>query len=105
MKSISCQVLLERNLRIGQNVGMADFRLLSTHGEALVCIARDPGTRLRDIAEAIGVTERTAHTVVSDLVDRGYVKRIREGVRNRYEIRSRESISDPMLSERRLKLG
>lgn len=84
---------------------MAEFKLLSTHGEALVCIARDPGMRLRDIADAIGVTERTAHTIVSDLVDGGYVKRTREGVRNRYEIRVQQSIRDPMLSERRLKLG
>jgi DNA-binding MarR family transcriptional regulator len=84
---------------------MTDFKLLSTHGEALVCIARDPGMRLRDIADAIGVTERTAHTIVSDLVDGGYVERTREGVRNRYEIKAHEKIRDPMLSERRLKLG
>ncbi len=84
---------------------MTEFKLLSTHGEALLCISKDPGVRLRDIATCIGVTERTAHTVVSDLVEGGYVSRSREGVRNRYEIRVNESVRDPMLSERPLKLG
>jgi uncharacterized membrane protein len=86
-------------------MAVTDFKLLSTHGEALLCIARDPGMRLRDIADCLGVTERTAHTVVSDLVENGYVKRIREGVRNRYEIKAHRKVADPLFSEHPLKLG
>ena len=60
--------------------------LLSRHGLALLCIARDPDSRLREIADFVGVTERAAHTLVSDLVESGYVARERVGNRNRYEV-------------------
>jgi winged helix-turn-helix DNA-binding protein len=77
----------------------SEFALLSNHGVALVCIARDPGMRLRDIADKVGVTERTAHSIVSDLVDAGYVRRQREGVRNHYEIQPEVPLQHPELAE------
>ena len=52
----------------------------------LLCIERDPDARLRDIAETVGITERAAQRIVSDLVDAGYVTREREGRRNRYAL-------------------
>jgi DNA-binding Lrp family transcriptional regulator len=48
---------------------------LTNHAHVLVCVARDPGIRLRDIATAVGITERGAHRIVSELVDEGYVVR------------------------------
>jgi predicted transcriptional regulator len=50
----------------------------------LLCLQRSPRARLRDIAETVGITERAAQRIVSDLVDAGYVSRRREGRRNRY---------------------
>jgi hypothetical protein len=54
----------------------------------LLCIARDPGARLRDIAASVGITERSAHAIVSDLAGVGYVVRQKDGRRNRYQIQA-----------------
>lgn len=66
----------------------ADWKFLTNHGLALLCIADDPGVRLRDVADRIGITERAAHRIISELVESGYVARERVGRRNSYEIRS-----------------
>jgi Winged helix-turn-helix DNA-binding len=65
---------------------MTQWTLLSNHGRVILCIARDPEVRLRDIAAEVGVTERSAFAMVSDLADDGYIVKEREGRRNRYEI-------------------
>ena len=75
----------------------SDWRFLTNHAHVLVCIARDPGVRLRDIATEVGITERAAHRIVSDLVDEGYVTREREGRRNRYTIGSEVSLRHPLV--------
>jgi DNA-binding MarR family transcriptional regulator len=59
---------------------------LSNHAQVLLCIARDPDSRTRDLAEQVGITERAAQRIVSDLVAEGYLKRTKLGRRNRYEI-------------------
>ena len=56
---------------------MAELTFLTNHAHTLVCIARDPGLRLRDVAERVGVTERAAQRIVSDLVEAGYLDRLR----------------------------
>ena len=78
---------------------MTQWQLLSNHGRVLVSLARDPGLRLRDIAQICDITERSAHRIVSELVDQGYVIRTREGSRNRYEVRPDVPIHDPLLGE------
>jgi DNA-binding IclR family transcriptional regulator len=65
---------------------MAAWTFLTNHARALVCIAHDPDVRLRDIAATLGVTERTAFGIVSDLTEAGYVVKDKEGRRNRYRI-------------------
>lgn len=65
---------------------MGDWSFLTSHARALVCIARDPGIRLRDIADTLGVTERRAFGIVSDLTEGGYVIKEKDGRRNRYRI-------------------
>jgi MarR family protein len=65
---------------------MPEWSFLTNHAKALLCIADDPGVRLRDIAATLGITERSAFAIVDDLADAGYVVKIREGRRNRYEI-------------------
>jgi DNA-binding MarR family transcriptional regulator len=62
------------------------WSLLTNHGHVLACIAGDPDARLRDIAETVGITERTAAQIVSDLERAGYLSRTRVGRRNRYKI-------------------
>jgi DNA-binding IclR family transcriptional regulator len=60
------------------------WTFLTNHAHVLVCIAADPNIRGRDIAVRVGITERAVQTIVSDLVDEGYLTRTREGRRNRY---------------------
>lgn len=74
---------------------MRDWHFLTNHGRALLLIAGDPDARLRDIADAIGVTERTAFGLVSDLTEAGYVVKEKEGRRNRYRVRPDLPIRDP----------
>jgi DNA-binding IclR family transcriptional regulator len=62
------------------------WTFLTNYGHVLVCVARDPEARLRDIAEQVRITERAAQRIVADLVAEGYLKRSRVGRRNRYEV-------------------
>jgi len=62
----------------------------------LLCIARDPGVRLREIGDAVGITERAAHRIVAELVDAGYITRRRKGRRNEYTIQSDLPVPDPL---------
>jgi len=66
---------------------MGEWNFLTNHARALLCVARDPGVRLRDIAATVGISERRAFGIVTDLVEAGYLAKDREGRRNRYEIR------------------
>jgi DNA-binding transcriptional ArsR family regulator len=75
---------------------MAEWTFLTNHAHTLVCIARDPGLRLRDVAERVGVTERAAQRIVSDLVDAGYLDRQREGRRNFYRVRADQPLRHPV---------
>jgi DNA-binding IclR family transcriptional regulator len=61
---------------------------LTKHGRVLLCIAHDPGVRLRDIAATVGITERSAYGIVSDLTTAGYAVRQKDGRRNRYQIQA-----------------
>jgi hypothetical protein len=74
----------------------ATWSFLTNHGRVLVCIASDPGMRLREIGEAVGITERAAHRIVSELAAAGYVSRKRVGRRNHYTIHSDLPIPDSL---------
>src|SRR3981081_1095705 len=65
---------------------MPRWTFLSNHAQVLLCIATDPGVRLRDIGDQVGITERAVHRIVRELDDAGYLARQREGRRNRYKI-------------------
>lgn len=79
---------------------MPGWHFLTNHARVLLCIARDPGVRLREIAATLGITERTAFGVVADLTDAGYVIKERDGRRNRYEIQHHLPLADPASEER-----
>jgi hypothetical protein len=77
-----------------------DWTFLTNHAQVLVSIARDPGIRLRDIGERVGITERAAHRIVVELADAGYITRERNGRRNRYTINAHSPLPDPVARER-----
>lgn len=79
---------------------MREWSFLTNHARALLCVAQDPGVRLRDIAATLDITERTAFGIVSDLADAGYLLKQRDGRRNRYEIRHDLPLPDAASRER-----
>ena len=64
---------------------MTSWSVLTSHARLLLCIARDPGVRLRDIAAGPGSTERSAYGIVTDLTTAGYAAKQKDGRRNRYQ--------------------
>jgi predicted transcriptional regulator len=62
------------------------WTFVTNHTQVMLCLARDPRVRLRDVAESIGITERAAQRIVAELVDAGYVDRARVGRRNVYTV-------------------
>ncbi len=74
---------------------MANWSFLTNHGRALMCIAHDPGARLRDLAASLGVTERSAHAIIADLANAGYVTKQKHGRRNRYQIEAHLPLPEP----------
>jgi hypothetical protein len=80
--------------------GMSDsenkpWRFLSNHTQVLLCISQDPDVRLREIALKVEITERAAHRIVADLVDSGFVERVRVGRRNRYLVNPSAAMRHP----------
>src|SRR5579885_88366 len=78
------------------------WTFLTNHAQVLVCIARDPGIRLREIGERIGITERAAHRIVVELADAGYITRQRTGRRNHYTINAHFPLPDPIAREQNI---
>ena len=72
------------------------WTFVTNYAHALACIAADPNARLRDIAETVGVTERTAAQLVKDLEQAGYLTKTRNGRRNQYEVHDELPLRHPM---------
>lgn len=79
---------------------VAGWSFLTNHSRALLFIANQADARLRDLAVALDVTERTAFGIVADLTEAGYVVKERDGRRNRYHIQDHLPLRDPISRER-----
>lgn len=80
----------------------ATWTFLSNHAHVVVCIARDPSIRLPDIAAAVGITERAAQRIVSELAEVGYLDRTRSGRRNPYRVRLDQPLRHSLEAEAEL---
>ena len=78
---------------------METWKFLTNHARVLLCIARDPGVRLRDAAASLGITERSAHAIVADLTAAGYLVKHKHGRRNRYQIQTHLPLPEPASRE------
>ena len=76
---------------------MADWKFITNHAQVLLCVAQDPQIRLREIAEACGITERAAHRIIADLEAAGYISRERIGRRNRYQFHPEVAMRHPRI--------
>jgi DNA-binding IclR family transcriptional regulator len=79
---------------------VANWTFLTNHARVLLCIAHDPGVRLRDIAAGLGITERSAYGIVTDLTDAGYIVKQKDGRRNRYQIQTHLPLPESTSRER-----
>jgi len=79
---------------------VANWTFLTNHARVLLCIAHDPGARLRDIAASLGITERSAYGIVTDLAEAGYIVKEKNGRRNRYQIQAHLPLPEPTSRER-----
>jgi DNA-binding transcriptional ArsR family regulator len=76
------------------------WSFFTNHARVLICIARDPGARLRDLAATLDITERSAYGIVTDLVDAGYVEKDKDGRRNRYRVQAQLPLPESISRER-----
>jgi uncharacterized membrane protein len=72
------------------------WSFLTNHAQVLACIARDPGVRLREIGDSVGITERAVHRIVAELSTAGYLSRERRGRRSHYTIQTHLPLPDPL---------
>jgi DNA-binding IclR family transcriptional regulator len=75
------------------------WAFLTNHARLLICLAHDPGIRLRDIGAQLGITERAAHRIVAELAGAGYISRQRNGRRNHYTINTHLPLPDAIARE------
>jgi predicted transcriptional regulator len=75
------------------------WSFLTNYARVLLCIAEDPGVRLREIGDRVGITERAAHRIVDDLAASGYIARMRSGRRNHYSINRDQPLRDRLVQE------
>jgi DNA-binding MarR family transcriptional regulator len=95
MKQKSINVILERV----SPSEVPTWSFLTNHAGVLLCIAQDPGVRLREIGDRVGITERAAHRIVDELVDAGYTPRTRIGRRNHYAVHRTRPLPDSVVRE------
>ena len=81
---------------------MAEWEFLTNHAHVLLCVAREPDTRLRHIAECVGITERATHRIICDLVEAGYLTKHRLGRRSYYEVHPDLPLRHPLEGEHRV---
>ena len=79
---------------------MKSRNFLTSHARVLLRIAHEPGVRLRDIAASLGITERSAYGIVTDLAEAGYIVKQKNGRRNRYQIQAHLPLPEPTSRER-----
>ena len=78
---------------------MERWSFLTNHARVLLCIAHDPGARLRDIAASLGITDRSVYGIVTDLTTAGYVVKHRDGRRSLYQIQAHLALPEPASQE------
>jgi DNA-binding Lrp family transcriptional regulator len=76
--------------------GEPRWTFLSNHSHVLLCLHRDPSLTLREVADLVGITERSVQRILGELEEAGYVRRERRGLRNRYRFRESAPLRHPI---------
>ena len=77
---------------------MPEWTFLTNHSHVLICVARNPGVRIRDVSEEVGITERTAQRILRELAESGYLRRTPDGRRSIYEVNDALPLRHPLES-------
>ena len=93
---------LDSYVEIMSSTEAPTWAFLTNHARVLLCIAQDPGVRLREIGARVGITERAAHRIVDELAAAGYISRTRTGRRNHYAIHRQLPLPDRLVPEQRV---
>lgn len=72
------------------------WTFLTNHAHVLLCVARQPGIRMRDVAQSVGITERCVQRILAELEAAGYVTRVRQGRRNYYQVHNDLPLRHPV---------
>ena len=106
MKLFSCKIYqgffrLSRPLSdfVRKGGKMGGWTLITNHGIVLSYLARHSRSTAREVAQAVGITERTTHRIIADLVEEGYISRRREGRGNVYRVNPRLPLRHPTHGE------
>ena len=78
---------------------MTEWKFLTNHAHVLMCVAHEPQIRLREIADAVGITERAAHRIIAELETGGYISRERRGRRNLYRFHTAAVMEHPNIQK------
>ena len=76
----------------------AKWTFLSNHSHVLICLHRDPSLTLREVAQTVGITERSVQRILGELEEAGYLQRERKGLRNTYKFRLSAPLRHPIES-------
>jgi Mn-dependent DtxR family transcriptional regulator len=82
--------------------GNANWTFLTNHAHVLLCISEKPNLRMRDLADLVGITERSVQRIVADLIDEGYVEIERDGRCNAYRTNGEMHLRHPIEAHKRV---
>jgi predicted transcriptional regulator len=82
-----------------QAANRSTWLVLTNYGNVLLCVARDPTIRISELADRVGIGERAAQKIIGDLVREGYLLRVKEGRRNRYEVNRSADLRHPLFGD------
>jgi DNA-binding MarR family transcriptional regulator len=78
------------------------WTFLTNHSHVLIALKRDPSTRVRDLADLVGITERAVHQILTDLESGNVIERVRNGRRNQYRINPKVRLRHPLEAAHRV---
>lgn len=85
------------------DVKTSNWTFLTNHAHVLLCLAKSSSMRIRDLAIEVGITERAVQRIIAELIDEGYVSRIKEGRRNIYKLQTKKPLKHPVEAHKNIK--
>ena len=87
----------------GTDVKTSNWTFLTNHAHVLLCLAKSSSMRIRDLALEVGITERAVQRIIAELIDEGYVTRLKEGRRNIYKLQTKKPLKHPVEAHKNIK--